>query len=130
MKIITICDKQYEIECNAFTYIQYRKVFDKGIFEDIQIIKDYLITQTITSMEIKEKNPKITEIEMSLKLNKIMEEKIDSFIEAITRIAYILIYTANADIADYETFLRGISKLNIDDDWIVEVTEFAVDCFC
>lgn len=130
MKTITICDKQYNIECNAFTLVQYRKVFNRGIFEDIKLIKDYLITQTLTGSRLKEENPKITEIEFSEKLSEIMMSKLDGFIEAITRITYILIYCANDDIEDYESFLKNIKSFRIDDDWIVEVTEFAVDCFC
>lgn len=130
MKQITICDKKYNIECNAFAYVQYRKVFDRGIFEDIQTLKDYLITQTLNTIEIKKKNPKIKDIELSSKISDIMMPKLDSFIEAITRIAYILIYSANENIENYEIFLKGIKSFKIDDDWIVEVTEFAVDCFC
>lgn len=130
MKQITICDKQYNIECNAFTYVQYRKVFNRGIFEDIQVLKDYLITQTLKTIEIKEKYPKITEIELSSKISEIMIPKLDGFIEAVTRIAYILIYSINENIESYELFLKGIKSFKIDDEWIVEVTEFAVDCFC
>lgn len=130
MKTIAIDGKQYNIECNAFTYVQYRKVFNRGIFEDIQIIKDYLITQTTSAIQLKEENPNITEIELSEKLSNIMISKLDDFIEAITKIAYILIYSANENIEDYEAFLKGIKSFKIDDDWIVEVTEFAVDCFC
>lgn len=130
MKTITICGKKYDIECNAFAYIQHRKIFNKGIIEDIQVLKDYIITQTLTSLKLKENNPKITDVELSEKLNGIMMTKIDLFIEAITRVAYTLIYTANEKIESYEAFLKNIKSFKIDDDWIVEVTEFAVDCFC
>ena len=130
MKTIVICDKEYNIECNAFTYIQYRKVFNRGIFEDIQVLKDYLVTQTVTSIQLKEKKPKLSEIEIAEKLSEVMISTLDRFIEAVTRIAYILIYSANENIDDYETFLKGIKTFKSDDDWIVEVTEFAVDCFC
>lgn len=130
MKTIAICDKEYNIECNAFTYIQYRKVFNRGIFEDIQVLKDYLVTQTVTSIQLKEENPKLSEIELASKLSDIMVSKLDGFIEAVTRIAYILIYSANQNIDEYEAFLKGIKTFKIDDEWIVEVTEFAVNCFC
>lgn len=130
MKTITIDGKQYEIDCNAFTYIQYRKIFNKGIFEDTKVLKDYLVLQSVTAIELKDKFPNLTEIELSEKLSNIMLTKIDGFIEAVTRIAYILIYTANEKAEEYEKFLKGIKNFKIDDDWIVEVTEFAVDCFC
>ena len=129
MKTIAICDKEYNIECNAFTCIQYRKVFNRGIFEDIQVLKDYLVTQTVTSIQLKEENPKMSEVELAGKLSDIMMSKLDGFIEAVTRIAYILIYSANQNIEDYEAFLKSIKAFKIDDDWIVEVTEFAVDAF-
>lgn len=130
MRTIIIDNKQYNIECNALTYIQYRKVFNKGIFSDIQILKNYLITQILTTAKLKEENPKITEQELTAKLSQITIAQLDNFVEAVTRIAYILIYCANDNIEDYETFLKGIKSFKIDDDWIVEVTEFAVDCFC
>lgn len=130
MKVITICDKEYPIDCNAFTYIQYRKMFNKGIFEDIQTLKDYLVTQTITSIELKKENPDISEEVLLAATSEKMIIKLDAFIEAITRIAYILIYCANEKIEDYETFLKGIKNFKVDDDWIVEVTEFAVNHFC
>lgn len=130
MKTITICDKKYNIECNAFTYVQYRKIFNRGIFEDIQVLKDYLVSQTLNTIEIKKKNPKINNIELSNMLSETMMPKLDGFIDSITKIAYILIYSANEDVESYEVFLKGIKKFKTDDDWIVEVTEFAVDCFC
>lgn len=55
---------------------------------------------------------------------------VDDFIGAITRLAYIFIYTADSTIKDYENFLKEIPKLSIDDEWVIEVTEFAVDKFC
>ena len=36
----------------------------------------------------------------------------------------------NEKIPEYEIWLKSIESLKITDDWIVEVTEFAVDCFC
>jgi hypothetical protein len=130
MKTITICGKEYEIEGNAFTYIQHRKIFNKGFFEDLRIMKDYLTTQSVAAMDLKQKFPKDNDSEILLKLSEVMNPKIDEFIEAITRIAYILIYTANDKIMPYDDFLKSITNFKIDDKWIIEVTEFAVDCFC
>ena len=80
--------------------------------------------------ELKQKFTELTEEQIDNRVAKFMNEYIDDFIEAITRIAYTLIYTANDKIKSYDEFLRSIKKLKIDDDWIVEVTELAVDCFC
>lgn len=130
MKTITICDQKYNIDCNALTYIKYRKIFDRGIFEDIQVIENFMITQTLLANKLKKDNPKITENEIIKELSRAMLKNIDEYIEAVTRIAYICIYTANEDIENYENWLKSIKRINTNDEWIVEVTEFAVNCFC
>ena len=130
MKTIVIDGNEYNIECNALTYIQYKKVFNKGIFADMDIIKDYLVRQTLKANEIKEKYPQMSEQEIDTQVGNYMNNYIDDFIEVITRIAYILIYSANEKVEEYENWLRKIKNLKIDDDWVAEVTELAVDCFC
>ena len=128
MKTITICGKEHKLECNALTYVKYKNFFKRGIIEDVQILQDYLIKQTVITKQVEEKN--ITEAEKLLMVSNYMNQYVDDFIIAITRIAWILIYTADKDIEEYEKWLEGISSFKIDDDWIVEVAEFAVGCFC
>ncbi len=128
MKTITICGKEHKLECNALTYVKYKNFFKRGIIEDVQILQDYLIKQTIITKQVEEKN--ITEVEKLSIVSNYMNKYIDDFIIAITRIAWILMYTADKDIEEYEKWLEGISSFKIDDDWIVEVAEFAVSCFC
>lgn len=128
MKTITICGKEHKLECNALTYVKYKNFFKRGIIEDVQILQDYLIKQTVITKQVEEK--KITEAEKLLMVSNYMNQYVDDFIIAITRIAWILIYTADKDIEEYEKWLEGISSFKIDDDWIVEVAEFAVSCFC
>ena len=130
MKTIVIDGNEYNIECNGLTYIQYKKVFNKGIFADMDIIKDYLVRQTLKANELKEKYPQMSEQEIDTQVGNYMNNYIDDFIEVITRIAYILIYSANEKVEEYENWLRKIKNLKIDDDWVAEVTELAVDCFC
>lgn len=130
MKTIVIDGNKYNIECNALTYIQYKKIFNKGIFADMDIIKDYLVKQTLKANELKEKYPQMSEQEIDTQVGNYMNNYIDDFIEVITRIAYILIYSANEKIEEYENWLRKIKSFKIDDDWVAEVTELAVDCFC
>lgn len=125
MKAININGKEYNIDCNSWTYIQFKKIFQVGIFKDIQTIKEYLIKQTEELIKIQESKEPIESLETY------MNDYIDNFIEAITRITYAMIYTAeNGKFISYDEWLKGITKFNIDDDWIVEVTEFAVSCFC
>lgn len=130
MKKIIICEKEYEIDCNALSYIQYRKIFNRGIFEDIQIIENFVSFQVIVADKIKKENPEISDAEIAKELSRTMLGNIDEYIEAVTRITYICIYTANNKIGNYEDWLTEIKRINTTDKWIVEVTEFAVDCFC
>ena len=130
MKQIVIEGNKYDIDCNGLTYILHKKLFNRGIMQDIHILQNYIITQTVKANEIKTKFPQLSDAEINNQVANFMNDYIDNFIEAITRIAYTLMYTANEKIAKYEDFLRSIKNFKIDDDWIVEVTEFAVDCFC
>ena len=130
MRQIVIEGNKYDIDCNGLTYILHKRIFNRGIMQDIHVLQNYLVTQTIQASEIKTKFPKLSEDEIDNQVSKFMNDYIDDFIEAITRIAYTLMYTANDKIVSYEEFLRNMKNFKIDDDWIVEVTEFAVDCFC
>lgn len=130
MKQIVIEGNKYDIDCNGLTYILHKRLFNRGIMQDIHILQNYIITQTLKANEIKTKFPKLSDAEINNQVANFMNDYIDNFIEAITRIAYTLMYTANEKISKYEDFLRSIKNFKIDDDWIVEVTEFAVDCFC
>ena len=130
MKQIVIEGNKYDIDCNGLTYILHKRLFNRGIMQDIHILQNYIITQTVKANEIKTKFPKLSDAEINNQVANFMNEYIDDFIEAITRIAYTLMYTANEKLVGYEEFLRSIKNFKIDDDWIVEVTEFAVDCFC
>ena len=47
MKKVKICDREFDIDCNALTFINYRKKFNRGIFEDIEIIENFLTVQTV-----------------------------------------------------------------------------------
>lgn len=125
---ITICDKEYEITCNAYTRFQYKKIFGKGIFADIKILNDFSIEQEKRRKELAEKN--LSEEEIEQELNSLMMEKIDDFIDVIERIAYILIYSANEKIGSFDEWLKGIDKIDLSSSWISEVTELAVNSFC
>ena len=130
MKRIEIDGETYDIDCNALTYINYRKKFNRGIFEDIDIIQRFVTMQVLQANQLKEENPEIDKEKMVEQLSNLMLKVLDEYIEAVTRIAYICCFTANEKIGDYEDWLKGIKRINTNDKWIVEVTEFAVDCFC
>jgi hypothetical protein len=127
MKTITICGKKYDIDCNALTYVKYKSIFKTGILKDMQFIQNYLIKQVVVSNQLEDK--KMSEAEKLIKVSEYMIDDTDEFITKITQLAWILIYTADNKIEDYETWLSHIN-FKVDDDWIAEVAEFAVDCFC
>lgn len=128
MKTITICDKEYQIECNAFTRFEYKTIFGKGIFQDIKILNDFSKEQEKKRKELKEQG--MAEEEIEAEINLMMMEKLDDFIDVIERIAYILIYTADNKIGKFDEWLKGINKIDLSANWISEVTEFAVNSFC
>lgn len=131
MKKIDICGDEYEIDCNAFTFMEYRKKFkDNGIFEDFGTINNFETIQVLLTAELKNKNPNITEAEIVRETSRQMLKYMDDFVEAITRVGYICCYTANPKIGEYEDWLKGLKRINTNDMWIVEVTELAVNCFC
>lgn len=128
MKQIEICGKKYDIECTAFTYVKYKSFFKTGILQDLKKIKEYLIKQTVISTHLE--NKKMSEAEKLSQISDYMINDTDDFVTKITQIAWILIYTANNKIENYDEWLKSITTFKVDDQWIVEVTEFAVNCFC
>lgn len=128
MKKITICNKEYDIDCNAFTRFQYKKIFNKGIFADIKVLNEFSEKQNEIRKELEQKNA--TEEEIQKEINLMMMENLDDFIDVIEKIAYILIYTANPKIETFENWLKEIEKIDLSADWISEVTELAVSSFC
>lgn len=131
MRKINICGHEFEIELNALSQIQYRTIFNRGILKDISIIENFISLQVLFADKLKKENPKINESEITKQISRYMLAKnIDEYIEAVTRIAYICVYTANRNIGSYEDWLAEIERINTTDKWIVEVTEYAVACFC
>lgn len=126
MKTITICEKEYPVSCNAFTRFQYKTIFGRGIFNDIKILSDFSDKQEKVKAEIKD----LPEEEQTKRLNSLVMESLDDFIDVIERIAYILIYTANDKIESFNEWLKGIDKIDLSASWISEVTELAVNSFC
>lgn len=128
MKTITICEREYEVDCNAFTRFQYKQIFGRGIFEDIKILSEFSENQEKLRKEMEKRGLSKEEQEKQINLN--MMEKLDDFIDVIERIAYILIYTVNDKIESFNDWLKGINKIDLSASWISEVTELAVSSFC
>lgn len=128
MKKITICDKEYEVTCNAFTRFQYKKIFGKGIFADVKTLNELSENQEKIRKELTQKGLSKEEIEKEI--NVYMMDHLDDFIDVVEKIAYILIYSANNSIESFEDWLKGIEKIDLSASWIGEVTELAVSSFC
>ncbi len=128
MKTITICDKEYEVACNAFTRFQYKKVFGRGIFSDIKVLNEFSEKQERLKKDLEKQELDKEEIEK--KLNLAMMDSLDDFIDVIERMAYILIYTANNKVGSFEEWISGFEKIDLSASWISEVTEIAVNSFC
>lgn len=128
MKKITICDKEYEVSCNAFTRFQYKKIFGKGIFADIKTLSEFSENQEKIRKESTKKG--LSNEEIDKEVNLYMMEHLDDFIDVVERIAYILIYSANNSIESFEDWLKGLEKIDLSASWISEVTELAVSSFC
>lgn len=128
MKTITICDKEWNIDCNAFTRFQYKTIFGKGIFADIKVLQEFSEKQEKIRKELEGK--KLSQEEIDKEISLYMMENLDDFIDVIERIAYILIYTVDNKVGSFEDWLKGITKIDLSADWISEVTELAVNSFC
>lgn len=128
MKQVVINGTTYNIDCNAFTYIKYQSFFKTGIIQDMNIIKNYLVKQTLMSKKYEKEN--ISEEKKNSIVAELLVNETDEFVRIVTQIVWILIFTANEQIISYESWLKSIKKFNIADKWIAEVTEFAVATFC
>lgn len=128
MKKITICDKEYEVSSNAFTRFEYKKIFGRGIFADIQALNKFSIEQGKIKKEATDKG--LSEEEIKKEINNYMMENLDEFLDVVEKIAYILIYSANKSVGSFEDWLKGIEKIDLSASWIGEVTELAVSSFC
>lgn len=128
MKKITICNKEFNIDCNAYTRFQYKSIFGRGIFSDIKILSDYSDKQENLRKKLKDEGK--TDEEIEKQVNSEMMTNLDDFIDVIEKIAYILIYTVDNKIGSFENWLKSIEKIDLSESWIAEVTEFAVSSFC
>lgn len=126
-----IGNKDYETECNAFTMISYKKIFGRGIVQDVNILNVLAQKQVEIIKELAEKIPDLEENELLVQVaNKLLTTDIaDEYIEVLTKVAWILIYTADNKIKKYEDWLKEIPVINLSDKWVAEVTEIAVNNF-
>lgn len=128
MKTIKIEGKDYNLESSAFSYIKYQSIFKSSMTKDLQFMQVYLAKQHLYAEKLKES--KLSDEEIADEISKMLIDETDQFIRIITQFAWIMMYTADDKIEDYDTFLKSLKNFKISDKWISEVTELAVDCFC
>lgn len=120
MKTITINNVDQKINYNALTYLYYRQIFDKSIFDDINIIREFLLLQIKANSIDKEEKDEI---------NKNILLKLNSYIDAISRLTYTAIYTQNQNIEDYTVWIKKNEILEQNNDCIAIVIDNVVNCF-
>lgn len=124
MKKVTIGEKEYSLECNAFTRVLYKKIFGRAIFKDISLLTDFFTgTQKIDKENISEE-------EKEEKKNKETLENYDDILDVIMQLAYIEIYTHDRQFMSYEEWLESLNKVSITEGWVTEVVNTATECFC
>ncbi len=129
MKEINISGKSYNIECSAFTYVKFKSFFKESIFESLKNVQTFIFVQKTNKEKITNKNPNISEENLNSLLGEMMIAETENFIISITKIAWILIYTADNSVIEYEKWLKTITNFKVSDEWIVEVAKFVADTF-
>lgn len=123
--------KEYKVDSSAYTAILYKSKFGTGIFSDLKKVQEVGLKQQEAMDKLKKENPKLTEEEINEKSSLAIMDSLDDFIYIIEKMAYILIVSADSSqVGSFEDFLKGIPKVKLDDQWIVEVTNKMVSSFC
>ena len=126
-KEINIMGKVYECSTNAYTPLLYKKTFNKGLMEDLSKLGELNNKREQYEKELKEQGFTGEELENQVNLKTM--GNLDDFIEVITQIAYILILGNDKNFKSYEDWISDCETLSLSDNWIAEVTEFAVNSF-
>ena len=122
-KRLKVCGKEYDVCTNAFCMFEYKKQFKTGLVADIGKITEY--SNKVQEIEDKQLN----EVEKEKAMTRIAMEEFDNIIQIPLQIAYIFIKCANRNFMNFEDWLETIEEIKIDDSWIAEVTELAVNSF-
>lgn len=125
-KKITICGKEYEICTNAFCMFEYKKEFKTGIIADIGKMNDYNLK--VEEIEKKCKQEKREE-DIEQEINRMALQEFDNIIQIPLQLAYVFIKMADRNFMSFEDWLMTIDDIRIEDSWIAEVTELAVNSF-
>lgn len=104
-KIIKIDGKDYKMASSALTQFSYKNITGRSFLNDVKVLSD------LTKIENLEDD--ITAI--------------DNFNDLLLQVTYVMLKEADKDqYASFEDFLKSISHLYDDTQWIYEVIELAV----
>lgn len=105
---IRIKNKNYIGQCNALSYIFYKRIFKTNIFEDLEILRKSLanISNDIAS-----------------------EQNVANFYEILVKLIYILIYTKNQDIEDFEEWIEKIEIQDLTEELTNKTIEIFLESF-
>ena len=105
---IRIKNKNYIGQCNALSYIFYKRIFKTNIFEDLEYLRKSLV---------------------NISKDNARDEDIAKFYKIIIRLIYALIYTKNQDIEDFEKWIENIEIKDITEDLTNKTIEIFLDNF-
>lgn len=125
-KKITICGKEYEVCTNAFCMFEYKKQFKTGLIADIGKMTEY--NDKVQQVVEQGKQEGLSEEAIERKVNQVAIQEFDNIIQVPLQIAYAFIKTANRNFMSFEDWLME-TEVNVEDGWIAEVTELAVNSF-
>lgn len=124
MKKVKIGEQEYPLECNAFTRVLYKKVFERAIFKDISLLTDFFAKSEKIDKE------DLAADEKEQKKNKETLENYDDILDVVLQLAYIEIYTHDRQFMSYDEWLESLKKVSITEGWVTDVVSIATDCFC
>lgn len=104
---IKIGNKEYIGQCNALSYVFYRRIFKTNIFDDINILREEL-------------NKIVCELSNDNGVN---------FYNILIKLVYTLIYTYNQEFIDFEEWKEEIAKQIILEDTINKVIDIYLESF-
>ena len=125
IKKIKIGEVEYEINSNAYTRFLYKKLFNKGIMEDVQVIANF----AMAVQEEQERLKDLPDTEAEQKLALFIMQNMDGYIDVILQMTYTFIKCADESFMEFDKWLKTIESINPNDKWIEEVTELSVSSF-
>ncbi len=126
-KKVTICGKEYNLKTSAYCILEYKRVFGNGLMADINSMS--AISTKIQKIREDGEKDKKTEEEIQNEINRVALEQIDNLVQIPLQIAYIFIKSSNPKFITFDEWTMSIENISVEDEWIAEVTELAVNSF-